>query len=123
PMIPQQLDPPRQTRYRKILDPQFSRKRMAEIEPRVRRHAIELIDAVIDDGECEFDAAFAIPLPCTAFLGLMGLPQEELGLFLELKDGIIRPPVPPSDIEAGREFRRKTGRRIYEYFERLIDER
>lgn len=123
PMIPQQLDPPRQTRYRKILDPQFSRRRMAELEPRVRQHAVELIDAVIDRGECEFDADFAIPLPCTAFLGLMGLPQEELGLFLELKDGIIRPPVPITDLEAGREYRRRTGRRIYDYFERLIDER
>lgn len=123
PMIPQQIDPPRQTRYRKILDPQFSRKRMAELEPRVRAHANELIDAVVDRGECEFDSAFAIPLPCTAFLGLMGLPQEELGLFLELKDGIIRPPVAPGDLEAGRVYREKTGRRIYEYFEGMIDER
>jgi cytochrome P450 len=123
PMIPQQIDPPRQTRYRKILDPQFSRKRMAELEPRVRAHATELIDAVIDRGECEFDSAFAIPLPCTAFLGLMGLPQEELGLFLELKDGIIRPPTTPGDLEAGKQYRHKTGRRIYDYFEGLIDER
>jgi cytochrome P450 len=123
PMIPQQIDPPRQTRFRKILDPQFSRKRMAELEPRVRAHATELIDAVIDRGECEFDSAFAIPLPCTAFLGLMGLPQDELGLFLELKDGIIRPPTGATDFEGGKEHRRKTGRRIYEYFDALIDER
>ena len=123
PMIPQQVDPPRQTRYRKILDPQFSRKRMAELEPHVRAHATELIDAIIDRGECEFDSAFAIPLPCSAFLGLMGLPQEELGLFLELKDGIIRPPAEPIDFEGGKEYRRKTGRRIYDYFEGLIDER
>jgi cytochrome P450 len=122
PMIPQQIDPPRQTRYRKILDPQFSRKRMAELEPRVRAHANELIDAIVDRGECEFDAAFAIPLPCTAFLGLMGLPQEELGLFLELKDGIIRPPTSPGDLESGKAYREKTGRRIYAYFERMIDE-
>lgn len=123
PMIPQQIDPPLQTRYRKILDPQFSRKRMAELEPRIRAHAVELIDAVQGKGECEFDAAFAIPLPCTAFLGLMGLPAEELQLFLELKDGIIRPPVPSGDLNAGREHRRETGRRIYEYFEGLIDQR
>ncbi len=123
PMIPQQIDPPRQVRYRKILDPQFSRKRVAELEPRLRAHANELIDAVIDKGECEFDAAFAIPLPCTAFLGLMGLPQDELPLFLELKDGIIRPPVDPTDLEAGKEYRKRIGKRIYAYFERLIDER
>lgn len=123
PMIPQQIDPPAQTRYRRLLDPLFSRKRMAEIEPRVRRHAAELADAVAGAGECEFDAAFAIPLPCTAFLGLMGLPQEELPLFLELKDGIIRPPVAPGDLAAAAEHRFAVGKRIYAYFEKLIDER
>ncbi|MEN8159948.1 MAG: hypothetical protein ABFS41_07745 [Myxococcota bacterium] len=45
PMIPQQIDPPAQTKYRKILDPRFSKKRMLEIAPDVRRHANELIDA------------------------------------------------------------------------------
>ena len=123
PMIPQQIDPPAQTRYRKILDPRFSRKRMAEIEPRVRKHAGELIDAVIDKGECEFDSAFAIPLPCTAFLGLMGLPQEDLDLFLELKDGIIRPHKQTSDLEEMKQVRIDTGKRVYAYFKEVITDR
>jgi cytochrome P450 len=123
PMIPQQIDPPAQTRYRKILDVQFSRARVQTIEDDVRRHANDLIDAFVADGECEFDRAFAIPLPCRAFLQLMGLPQEELDVFLELKNGIIRPPVPPLDVEAARAYREKTGQRIYAYFEGLIDER
>ena len=71
-MIPQQIDPPAQTRFRKILDPQFSRQRMEELEPGVRAHAAELIDGFIDQGECEFDAAFAIPLPCTRLPGADG---------------------------------------------------
>lgn len=123
PMIPQQIDPPAQTRYRKILDVQFSRARVSAIEDDVRRHANELIDAFVDAGECEFDQAFAIPLPCRAFLRLMGLPPEELATFLDMKNGIIRPPVPPLDLEAARAYREKTGERIYAYFEGLIDER
>lgn len=123
PMIPQQIDPPAQTRYRKILDAQFSRPRVLAIEPQIRRHANELIDAIIDQGECEFDRAFAIPLPCRAFLAIMGLPQEDLELFLELKNGIIRPPVPPADLAAAYEFRAKTSRRVYAYFEKVLDDR
>jgi cytochrome P450 len=122
PMIPQQLDPPRQTEYRRILDPLFSRRRMAALEPPIRAHANQLIDAVIDEGRCEFDSAFAIPLPCTAFLSLMGLPLEDLTLCHELKNNIIRPDT-GSDPEAGSRIRRETGRRIYSYFEDLIDER
>jgi cytochrome P450 len=120
PMIPQQIDPPAQTKFRKILDPRFSRKRMAKIEPRVRQHANELIDAVVDKGECEFDRDFAIPLPCTAFLGLMGLPQEELPIFLEMKDGIIRPHLQTTDLEEAQKIRIATAQRIYDYFGDLI---
>jgi cytochrome P450 len=123
PMIPQQIDPPAQTRYRKILDLRFSRPRMAEIEPAVRHHANQLIDAFVDQGECEADAAFAVPLPCTAFLHLMGLPIEHLDLFLELKDGIIRPKAPPGDLDLAAQMRAATGRRIYDYFDRLVEER
>jgi cytochrome P450 len=121
PMIPQQIDPPAQTRYRKILDPCFSRRRMAKIEPHVRRHANALIDKIVDLGECEFDEAFAIPLPCTAFLSLLGLPHDHLDHFLELKDGIIRPDTTDPD-EAAR-IRANTGRQIYAYFEDVIEKR
>lgn len=125
PMIPQQIDPPAQTRYRKLLDPQFSRKKMALLEPAVRQRAHELIDGFVDDGRCEFNHQFAVPLPCSAFLTLMGLPQSDLPLFLRLKDGIIRPqnqleqPTP----ETLTEQRKKSGREIYDYFGEVIAER
>lgn len=123
PMIPQQIDPPAQTRYRRILDPLFSRRRMEQIEPAVRAQASELIDGFFAAGECEFNQAFAIPLPCTAFLSLMGLPAEKLGLFLELKDGIIRPHMRTNDPGEAAQLRLETGKRIYAYFEDLIEER
>ena len=126
PMIPQQIDPPSQTRYRKILDPRFSKKRMLEIAPDVRRHANELIDGFHERGECEFDQDFAVPLPCTAFLSLMGLPQSELPLFLRLKDGIIRPQSQIDgevDLEKMEAHRERTGKEIYAYFEDVIEAR
>jgi cytochrome P450 len=123
PMIPQQVDPPAQTKYRKILDPRFSKKRMMELAPKVRADANALIDRFIDEGECEFDRAFAIPLPCNAFLHLMGLPPEELDNFLRMKDGIIRPQTLTDDMEAVQQIRIDTGKSIYAYFEGLVAER
>lgn len=129
PMIPQQIDPPAQTRYRRLLDPLFSRKRMAALVPDIRKHANRLIDAFADRGECEFDEEFAIPLPCTAFLALFGLPAYDLSTFLELKDGIIRPakflPPPKGDDPASfasfmdeqAAHRKRTGERMRDYFE------
>ncbi|MBJ22801.1 MAG: cytochrome [Deltaproteobacteria bacterium] len=123
PMIPQQIDPPAQTKYRKILDPRFSKKRMKELTPQIRAEANALIDRFIDAGECEFDEAFAIPLPCNAFLHLMGLPSEELDHFLRMKNGIIRPQTLTDDMNQVQAIRIETGKSIYAYFEDLIAER
>lgn len=125
PMIPQQVDPPAQTRYRKLLDPHFSRKKMEALIPPIRKQANHLIDQFIAAGTCEFDAQFAIPLPCTAFLSLVGLPIEELDFFLEVKDGIIRPNKnnPDVPLEQLPDVRKQSGRRIYEYFGKVIDQR
>jgi cytochrome P450 len=120
PMIPQQIDPPEQTKYRKILDPRFSRKRMQELAPAVRADANSLIDRLIDRGECEFDRDFAIPLPCNAFLHLMGLPAQELETFLRLKDGIIRPHMRTQNMQEAQQIRLDTGKEIYAYFRDLI---
>jgi cytochrome P450 len=126
PMIPQQLDPPVQTKYRKLLDPRFSRKRMNELEPSIRSSASRLIDAFIDAGECEFDEQFAIPLPCQAFLYLLGLPLDDLDFFLKLKDGIIRPGMLAEnalDVDEIAGIRASSGKQIYGYFEDVIDAR
>jgi cytochrome P450 len=123
PLIPLQLDPPKQTKYRKILDPLFSRRKVQEMEPDLRELANELIDGFVDTGSCEFATEFAVPYPCTAFLRLMGLPQADLQLFLDLKDGIIRPEVGSQSAEEATRIRDDAGARTYAYFEEILDAR
>jgi cytochrome P450 len=126
PMIPQQIDPPAQTRYRKILDPRFSRKRIGEIEPALRESANALLDRFSESGECDYSQQYAVPLPCQAFLHLLGLPVDDLSELIHLKDGIIRPEARaenPMDAEEVASIRASSGRQIYDYFEGLIGER
>ena len=127
PMIPQQIDPPAQTRYRRLLDPHFSRRKMEELAPAIRSQANALIDGIEGRGECEFDSEFAVPLPCGAFLSLLGLPLSDLGTFLEIKDDIIRPGrrkgLPFVPIPEATAIRAEAGRRLYAYFETVIDDR
>lgn len=120
-MIPLQIDPPRQTRYRKILDPIFSRRRMVALGPAFRELAGTLIDAFADRGECEFNEEFAMPYPSTVFARLMGLPMEDIDLFLEIKDGIIRPSGDTPEEAAA--VRSAASDRIYEYMGQLFDQR
>jgi cytochrome P450 len=125
PLIPLQVNPPEHVKYRRLLDPLFAPKQVALLEADVRKLSNQLIDDFIDSGECEFNSAFAIPLPCTVFLRLLGLPLEDLELFLELKDNIIRPGGQAAQMQE-EEFTRiqaETGQRIYAYFNQVLDER
>jgi len=125
PLIPLQINPPEHVKYRRLLDPLFAPKQVAMLENDVRKLSNQLIDDFVGAGECEFNSAFAIPLPCTVFLRLLGLPLEDLELFLEFKDNIIR----PGGVSGARdqqEFERiqaETGQKIYAYFDKVLDER
>jgi len=90
PVIPLEIDPPEHRRYRKLLDPIFTLRRVREWEPRVRELAVNLIEAVVDAGACEFVSAVG-ELPSMFFLELLGLPAERLDELLAIKDGIVHP--------------------------------
>jgi cytochrome P450 len=121
PLIPLQIDPPDHHAYRKLLDPLFSPRRVAALEPRVRELARGLVDAVVDDGGCNFNAAFAEPFPSTVFLELLGLPLSRAREFIAYKDGIIRPPARTA--EERQAMVTETGRQIYAVLEEVIDAR
>jgi len=80
--IPIEIDPPHHRKYRALLEQQFSPKGVLALENKIRTLANDLIDAVIDRGECEYTTAFGRPLPVSVFLDLMGLPQEKRDTFV-----------------------------------------
>ena len=91
PLIPLNVDPPQHSKYRKLLDPLFAPKRMDEQEEDITRRVNGFIDAFIDRGECNFTEEFAEVFPSSVFLGLMGLPEDEMRMFLDMRDGILHP--------------------------------
>ena len=121
PLIPLQVDPPEHAKYRRILDPLFTPREMARREPGVTELVNEMIDRFADRGECDFHEEFAVPLPCTVFLQLLGLPLEDLDKFLEWKDGVIRPEGAVG-YNGRHEASAPVAQEIYDYFDRAIDE-
>ena len=91
PLIPLNVDPPQHSKYRKLLDPLFAPKRMDEQEEDITRRVNGFIDTFIDRGECNFTEEFAELFPSSVFLGLMGLPEDEMRMFLDMRDGILHP--------------------------------
>jgi len=121
PLIPLQIDPPKHVKYRRILDPLFAPRAMAALEGEVVELFNELVDTFAARGSCDLHKELAVPLPCTVFLQLMGLPLEDLETFLAMKDGIIRPP--GTTIEEQEPVRKQSAQDIYGYFQGVIDER
>ncbi|OOK73808.1 cytochrome P450 family protein [Mycobacterium kansasii] len=121
PLIPLQIDPPEHAKYRRILDPLFTPREMARREPYVTELVNEMIDRFAARGECDFHAEFAVPLPCTVFLQLLGLPLEDLDKFLEWKDGVIRP-AGSTGYDDRHDASAGVAQQIYEYFDRAIDD-
>jgi len=127
PLIPLSVDPPRHIKYRKLLDPLFAPRRMDKAEEGITERANHFIDAFIDRGECNFTEEYAELFPSAIFLGLMGLPWDELDTFLHLRDGILRPdtldPAAALDADVRQQITRTTGTEIYSYFQGFLDER
>jgi cytochrome P450 len=120
PMIPLQIDPPEHKKYRVLLDPYLAPRQVARLEDDVVMLVNELIDTFVDRGSCEFLRDFAVPLPCTVFLRLLGLPLEDLDLFLRIKEGIIRGNSEPT-VALQHAARVEAGRMFYEYFDTALD--
>jgi len=121
PLIPLEVDPPEHSKYRKLLDPLFAPRRVAELEASTRSIVNSLIDGIIDDGTGNFHRSVAEPLPSQVFLTMFGLDVDRTPEFIELKDGIIRPPV--ADTSEATAYRDMTGQKIYAVLQEAIDEK
>jgi cytochrome P450 len=88
PRVPQarpiNLDPPEHTKFRAPLQKTFSPKSALALKDDIRRLANELIDAVADQGRCDFMPAVAGQLPVKVFIKMFGLPLERHAEYREL---------------------------------------
>lgn len=121
-LIPLDVDGPEHTRYRKLMDPLFTVKKIAHLESAIRDQANAFIDAFIESGEADVFAHWCEPLPSTIFLSLMGIPQSDLAYFLSFKNAQLHPNL-DQPMDAVLEQMKEASERCYTYFENAIDER
>jgi len=81
-----EMDPPRHTRYRKVVSAQFSPRGLRKTEPAIRRRIDALLDGLEDRDEIDFVRDFATPLPMGVFFDMMGVPEADHARMLDLAD-------------------------------------
>ena len=71
------MDPPEHTTYRKLISREFTQGPARHYNQRIEELAKEIVDAVIERGECEFVAEIAGEMPSFVIADLMGLPLAD----------------------------------------------
>ena len=90
--LPSHIDPPEHIKYRTPLLRWLSPKAVEGHSGFIRQTANELIDRFIDDGQVEFQGAFAEQLPALLLTHLLALPRSDWSFFrdcaLRLRDTV-----------------------------------
>ncbi|SEF57070.1 Cytochrome P450 [Thermomonospora echinospora] len=81
-------DPPEHTLHRKIVARMFTPRRIAQLEPFIRRTAAELLDRVRDADRFDLVQDFSFRLPLDVISELIGIPVAQREPIHELSDRI-----------------------------------
>ena len=87
------MDPPRHTRLRNIVSRGFTPKRIAALEPEVRKLAARYLDALRDEKRFDVQQAFSVKLPMDVISVLLGIPEADRDWYRHTVDkGLERDP-------------------------------
>ena len=99
------MDPPEQTRLRKLVSRGFTPKRVADLEPRIREISDQYLDDAVAKGSFDWIGDFAGKFPMDVISEMLGVPvadRDEVRKYADLlvvrEDGLRD--VPPAGFEA-----------------------
>ncbi len=83
-------DPPQHTKLRALISKAFSPQIIVSLEPRIRQLSHDLLDRVVDRGEMDLAADFAVPLPMKVIAKMMGISEDDWPQFKAWSDVILK---------------------------------
>ena len=83
------LDAPAHRKRRQLVNRAFTPARVRESAPRIRAICDDLIDAVCEQGECDFRHDLAAPLPLIVICDLLGFPPDDRAALLDWSDEML----------------------------------
>ncbi len=115
-------DAPAHNRYRALVNPAFSDKRVRDLKPHMERIVDELIADLPESGRVDFMHEFCVPLPVWVIADALGVPREDLPKFKHWSDQAVARfsgvTTPDEDVEIAKSIVE-----FQHYFAAKIDER
>jgi cytochrome P450 len=112
------LDPPEHTAFRRLVTKDLTPRKVASIEPVVRRFVAERIEAMRAHGTADVVADLFKPLPSFVVAHYLGVPAEDRRLFDRWTEAIVQAVAGGSPTAAGDPFGELLG-----YFTELVARR
>ena len=106
-------DPPRHTRFRRLVNKAFTLRRVEALEPWITTIANEILDD-IGSGETDIVQSYTIPLPVKVIARLMGISGDDYPTFKRWSDTFIS-----SLISISLDERMKNTMEMVEYFGKI----
>jgi cholest-4-en-3-one 26-monooxygenase len=83
------MDPPRHTRYRKLVNRGFTPRMIGALEPHVRDLTVGILEAAVVKGDCDFVVDVAAELPLEVIAELLGVPREDRHKVFEWSNRLV----------------------------------
>ena len=83
------MDPPRHTKYRRLVNMGFSPKVLNRAEAHIRGLARAVVDEVAGRGRCDFVTDVAAELPLQVIVEMLGVPHEDRHKFFEWSNTMV----------------------------------
>ena len=115
------MDPPRHTRYRRLVNKGFTPRMIGLLETGLRSKAQLILDNVVEAGQCDFVIDISAELPLQAIAELMGVPAEDRHKLFEWSNRMIG--IDDPEFEGDRESSGAAAAELYMYANSLAAEK
>ncbi|MQA72803.1 MAG: cytochrome P450 [Solirubrobacterales bacterium] len=124
------MDPPRHNQLRALVNRDFAPRAVREFSDRIRELFDRVLDAALERREVDFVADVAAALPMRVFAEMLGAPESDHRLLVELGDRMLGQDDPeyaldPQVVEANRHlpFSNPTALEMFDFGRKLAGER
>ena len=115
------MDPPRHTRYRRLVNKGLTPRMIGLLETGLRSKAQLILDNVVEAGQCDFVIDISAELPLQAIAELMGVPAEDRHKLFEWSNRMIG--IDDPEFEGDRESSGAAAAELYMYANSLAAEK
>jgi len=112
------MDPPQHTAFRKLIRTEFTQPVSTDRTPRMNALAKQIVDAVIEKGECDFVSQIAGEMPSYVIAELLGIPLDDGRELYKLTEAIHAAPESQAPGAGGMAVLK-----MFEYGRQVIDEK